>query len=505
MSKTSGILLHPTSLPGSPICGNFGAPARNWLRLLARHGIGVWQFLPLSPADSTGSPYSSPSGFAFNPFFLDVNELVDKDFLSSSSVTSLPVALEGQDYFVDFNLAQLRVDKIRLLLVNAWEEQNSQKHLEFKSWCNNQFWLDDHATFMELRRQNDGLPWWEWPAEFSRYNKKKIKEWSKTNARELLGHCLIQWHLDRQWQSLRVLAKELGVFLFGDMPFYVARDSADVWSNRQLFSVLINGKTHLQSGVPPDYFSNTGQLWGNPVYRWSRHKSTHYQWWRNRFARHLDQVDFLRLDHFRALEAYWAIPGEDKTAENGFWRPSPGLELLKLIQRDCGNRLPLIAEDLGVITTAVENLRDYFKLPGMKILQFAFDGNTDNPYLPGNIIGENWIVYTGTHDNSTTLGWWNSMENNNKEMIKSHFKGIDSPSWELIKLGMGTEAKLFVAPIQDLLGLDDSARFNKPGTSQNNWSWRFSDELFRLEKSLISFGELSLSFNRKKENAAGLI
>jgi 4-alpha-glucanotransferase len=496
LERTSGILLHPTSLPESPICGGFGNPARVWLNELASSGVGVWQFLPLAPTDSFGSPYSSPSSFAFNPWFLDQNDLLKEGFLDNN-IGKYSFENDSFDKRVDFQLANAKVKFLRSSLVDCWDKQNRTIQEEFEKWCSNQFWLDDHSIFMELKIQNNDLPWWEWPDKYALRDKKELAIWKKDNQRELLGHNLLQWHLDRQWKLIRRLAKNLGILLFGDVPFYVSKDSADVWSNRSLFSILTNSATYLQSGVPPDYFSETGQLWGNPVYRWSRHKASKYRWWRKRISRHLEQVDFLRLDHFRALEAFWAIPGKDKTAENGFWLPSPGKEILGLIKKDCSGSLPLVAEDLGLITSKVEKLRDDYELAGMKILQFAFDGNLDNPYLPENIKDENWIVYTGTHDNSTTLGWWKEMDQDRKEQIRLRFVDYENfSSWELIRIGMETKAKLFVAPMQDLLNLDDSSRLNKPGTIENNWSWRLSRNDLNIKESLRRYGDLAKANKR---------
>jgi len=488
--------LHPTSLPGRSVCGSFGETAREWLKNLSENGIGVWQFLPLAPPDSLGSPYSSPSSFAFNPWFLDEKDLVRDGFLANN----FEEVSQQIDYFdskVDFQLADSKVKYLKESLIEYWEKQNTSIKEEFEIWCEKQFWLSDHSIFMELKIQNNNLPWWQWPEEFASYDKRGLENWKKDNQKQLLGHYLIQWHLDRQWKSIRKLAKYLGIFLFGDVPFYVSKDSADVWSNRSLFSILNNADTYLQSGVPPDYFSETGQLWGNPVYRWSRHKSKKYMWWRKRIARHLEQVDYLRLDHFRALEAFWAIPGKDQTAENGFWTPSPGKRVLGLIKKDCGGSLPLVAEDLGLITSKVEQLRDNFELAGMKILQFAFDGNLDNPYLPENIKGENWIVYTGTHDNSTSLGWWREMNQVQKEQLKGRILGYENfSSWDLIRLGMKTKAKLFISPMQDLLNLDNDSRLNKPGTINNNWSWRLTKNDYKIKESLKKFGELAKKYSR---------
>ncbi len=496
MERNSGILLHPTSLPESPICGTFGNPARVWLNDLSKSGIGVWQFLPLAPPDSLGSPYSSPSSFAFNPWFLDENDLVRDGFLDKNLKT-FSSSFKDIGEKVDFELANLKVKCLSSSLVDFWETQNSNIKEEFERWRKKQFWLDAHSTFMELRLQNDNLPWWEWPARFAACDKNELLNWKKNNEKELLGHNLIQWHLDRQWKLIREKAKDLGICLFGDVPFYVSKDSADVWSNRSLFSILTNSDTHLQSGVPPDYFSETGQLWGTPVYRWNRHKSNKFKWWRNRIKRHLEQVDFLRIDHFRALEAFWAIPGNDQTAEKGFWLPSPGKKILSLIKKDCGGYLPLVAEDLGLVTSKVEKLRDDFGLAGMKILQFAFDGNLDNPYLPENIKDENWIVYTGTHDNSTSLGWWREMAQERKEQIKERILDYENfSSWELIRIGMETKAKLFIAPMQDLLNLDDNSRLNKPGTIENNWSWRLTKNNFLIKEAISRYGDLARKSQR---------
>ncbi len=289
----------------------------------------------------------------------------------------------------------------------------------------------------------------------------------------------------------------MGVLIFGDLPFYVARDSVDVWRNKELFSVLSNGEMYEQSGVPPDYFSDDGQLWGTPVYRWRKHKASKYRWWRRRFRRQWEQFDLLRLDHFRALNSYWSVPAKENTAKKGTWMPSPGLELLHILQRDYGEKIPLVAEDLGEITPAVIELRDYFRLPGMKILQFAFDGDFNNPYLPENINGSKSIVYTGTHDNPTTNGWWNEIEDNVRQRVLDRSKDrIESASKSLIEMGLSTDSCLFIAPIQDILGLGNEARFNTPGTIGNNWIWRLESFDKNFNNSLKAYGGLSQSLGR---------
>tara|TARA_Y100001968_G_scaffold169699_1_gene155371 strand:- start:216 stop:1760 length:1545 start_codon:yes stop_codon:yes gene_type:complete len=504
--RSIGVLLHPTALPNSPVCGSFGSPSRDWLRLLANHGIGVWQFLPLCPPDSTGSPYSSPSAFALNPWFLDANDLKEEGFLSPNSLEQLPGQTEMRNPSVDFSLANDRIKKLGNLLRIDWPKQSLERNKEFNQWVSNNGWLEDYVTFVELQRQFEGLPWWKWPDEFRNYEINILNKWRVVHENNLLEHRLIQWHLNRQWILIRKLAKELGVLLFGDMPFYVSRDSADVWGNRKLFSISDTGSMDVQSGVPPDYFSSTGQLWGTPVYLWDNHKENEFYWWRQRVSRQWEHVDLLRLDHFRALIAYWAIPGEHETAENGTWQNSPGKHLLELFEKDFKGRLNLVAEDLGIITNEVEKLRDEFKLPGMKILQFAFNGDLDNPYLPENFKGSLWVVYSGTHDNPTTLSWWYSLDESIRDKIKNQYVDENlEPAWKIIDIGMSTDASLFIAPLQDILNLDDNARFNKPGTIGENWKWRLDNIDGKLAGSLKRYGKRSIYWGRSFKDAIYLL
>ncbi len=499
-TKNIGVLLHPTALPNSPVCGGFGESARTWLQSLAANGIGVWQFLPLSPPDSTGSPYSSPSGFALNPWFLDARDLLEEGFIPFSLSADIPGGIDETSSSLDFKMADKRSDFLGKALREFWSDQSDKRHLEFRDWCAKQFWLEDHAMFMELNRQFNGIPWWEWPKGLAMHKEVELQSWKLNNLEGLLEHRLLQWHLERQWQVIRNLARDLGVLLFGDLPFYVARNSADVWSKRSLFSILPGGDMEIQSGVPPDYFSSVGQLWGTPVYRWHCHRKTQFRWWRFRFLRQWEQVDLLRLDHFRALHSYWAVEGDKDTAEEGVWQMSPGADLLHMLRNDCKGDLPIIAEDLGIITPEVESLRDEFKLPGMKILQFAFDGDPKNPYLPENIIGDNWIVYTGTHDNATTNGWWKTLDDVVKSRVaKKLGESVDSPSWQLLEMGLSTDARIVMAPVQDLLCLDDGARFNTPGTIGCNWKWRLDSSNSSLENALRSYGERGSFWGRSSK------
>ena len=496
--KSLGILMHPSCIPGGRICGTFGRGTKEWIKKLHKHGIEYWQFLPLTPTDNTGSPYSSPSTFALNPWFLDVDYLIEKGFLLISNKEELELPNQNKKSF-DFNIADDLTRKLGPILLRSWSSQSEERKLNFYKWISNNFWVEDYALFSVIREEFNMSPWWEWPHEFKIKDNKFLKSWIEKKREEILIKKLIQWHLDEQWRVIKNFAKSYNIKLIGDLPFYVSRDSADVWSNKSLFSIFKNGDLIFQSGVPPDYFSETGQLWGTPTYFWSKHKRTNFGWWRKRFKRQFELVDLLRFDHFRGLGGFWRVKGDAKSAIHGKWISSPGRTILKKLKKDLGSdNLPIIAEDLGVITPDVEKLRNNFRLPGMKILQFAFDGNEDNPYLPKNIDGENWVVYTGTHDNSTSISWWKSLDNYSKTKIKENYNFSENPSWNLIEIGMATNANLFIAPIQDILSLDDSSRLNKPGTIKNNWRWKLNRPLEEIEDDLKIFSELGNKFGRTK-------
>ena len=497
--KSLGILMHPSSIPGGGVCGTFGKGAKEWIKTLSKHKIGYWQFLPLTPTDSTGSPYSSPSSFALNPWFLDIDDLIKKGYIFTSNKEEFEATNQNKNHF-DFDVADDLTKKTGQLLLQAWSSQSEKRKLDFHKWISRNSWVEDYALFIVIRKEFNMLPWWQWPHEFKIKNYKFLKLWIKEKNEKILIEKLIQWHLNEQWRSIKNFAKSCNIKLIGDLPFYVSRDSADVWSNKSLFSIFKNGDLIFQSGVPPDYFSSTGQLWGTPTYFWSKHKRTNFDWWRKRFKRQFELVDLLRLDHFRGLAGYWRVSGNSQTAMLGKWIKSPGRTLLNKLKKDLGeDSLPIIAEDLGVITPDVEKLRKNFELPGMKILQFAFDGNEDNPYLPKNIEGENWVVYTGTHDNSTSLSWWECLDNNYKTRIKNEYSFSENPSWNLIEIGMGTNANLFIAPIQDILSLDDSSRLNKPGTTKNNWKWKLNRPLEEIEDNIKIFSELGNNHGRVRK------
>ena len=498
--KSLGILLHPTSLPGESVCGTFGESAKSWIEKLSKHDITFWQFLPLTPTDETGSPYSAPSSFALNPWFLDHKELIKNNYIYKPDKEDLTPIKHEKNYF-NFNSADKSSQKSEEYLLNSWEDQSEERKIDFMEWTRQNPWVEDYSLFMVIRKEFNMLPWWQWPKDFKQKNMQFLNKWINKHAKAVLAKKLIQWHLDKQWKEIKSFAKSKKIKLIGDLPFYVSRDSVDVWSNKSLFSVSNNGDLIFQSGVPPDYFSSTGQLWGTPTYFWSKHQRTKFEWWRKRFQRQFELVDILRLDHFRALAGYWRVQGNAETAINGKWINSPGRKLLSLLKKDLKSEfLPIIAEDLGVITPDVEKLREDFVLPGMKILQFAFDGNSDNPYLPNNIDGSNWVVYTGTHDNPTSYSWWKCLEDNVKEKIIDNYKFSNDPSWNLIEIGMHTKANLFISPIQDILSLDNSSRMNTPGTTTNNWNWRLNYSLEKIDSKLQTYSMLGKNYGRTNKS-----
>ncbi len=495
--RSLGILIHPSSIPGGSYCGTFGEGLKNWIDLLSINKIKYWQFLPLTPVDQTGSPYSSPSSFAINPWFLDVDELIKSGFISENQEIK-KISLEGSKYdFFDFKVADSLTVLIGDNIFDHWKYQSEVVRNNFYDWCKANPWIDDYAVFSVLKKEFDDKAWWEWPEVYKLKNDLHIKSFINSREKEILVKKLFQWHLNRQWMKIKKIAIEKEVKLIGDLPFYVSKDSVDVWSNKSLFSVSNEGNLIFQSGVPPDYFSTTGQLWGTPVYYWAKHKRTKYDWWVKRFKRQFQLVDILRVDHFRGFAGYWRIDGEAKNAINGNWVKSPGKELLKTITKSFNLiNLPIIAEDLGLITEDVNTLRNSFALPGMKILQFAFDGNTDNPYLPENIKSKNWVVYTGTHDNSTTVSWWANLEEDKRIKIQEDYGSNYIAPWNIIEIGMKTRANLFIAPIQDILSLNDSSRINTPGTVENNWKWKIKDSDNILVNSLEKYGKLGREYSR---------
>jgi len=461
--RRSAVLLHITSLPGPFHKGVLGEEACRFIDGLIAGGFSIWQFLPLGPTHGHGSPYESLSTFAGNPELIDLRDCVAKSWLDANDICDCKTAPEH---------ARLRAKAAE----RFWHSVDGDPELKISVDAfaqNNAYWLDDYSLFSALKTALHDAAWWQWPADLRDRNTESLEN-VKTTYNQIVKQAIFeQFIFDCQWHALKKYAEEKGVQLFGDLPIYVAHDSSDVWSNQSAFTINKQGLCDEVAGVPPDYFSETGQRWGNPLYRWKIMQADNFAWWVHRVRRQLLLMHMLRIDHFRALEAFWVIPGESEDGIIGKWRKAPGQALLSTLQQELGH-LPLIAEDLGIITEEVTALREQFDLPGMKILQFAFGGDDDNPYLPGNF-GEDAVVYTGTHDNDTTMGWFNGTD----ESVQQHALHIlattaDDMPWALIACALASPAMLAVIPMQDLLELGSEAKFNTPGTLDNNWSWRMS-------------------------------
>jgi 4-alpha-glucanotransferase len=476
--RGSGILLHLTSLPGEYGIGDLGAGAFRFIDFLYAAGQSYWQFLPIGPTSLVfdNSPYMSRSVFAGNPLCISPEKLHAKGLLSQNDLADRP---DFSEYVVDYE--KITLFKNKLLQIAFHNYNHSGPDNDFKIFCqDHKNWLDDYALFMCLRDKHHLKPWHEWPTSFARRNSKSLSQFSRKFEDKLLYYKFIQYIFFTQWQNISEYAKSKGISLIGDIPIYVGFDSVDVWANQELFK--LDTKTCQPTkvaGVPPDYFSETGQRWGNPVYKWYlSNKKINEQllnWWLARFKHIFSMMDMVRIDHFRGFESYWEIPARDKTAVNGSWIKGPGKTLFQYISKKLGP-LPIIAEDLGVITPAVTKMRKSLGYPGMKVLQFAFESDETNPYLPHNYTQTNMLVYTGTHDNNTTLGWFlgDKLPETARNHVRQYINSTNDEhiSWDLIRLAMSTIADLAIIPLQDILGFGEDCRMNTPGTADNNWRWR---------------------------------
>ncbi len=466
-----GILLHPTSFPGSYPIGNLGAAA-GFLGWLAEAGGGWWQVLPLGPTGYGDSPYQAFSAFAGNPYLIDPDELAARGWLEE------PPPPAGEPGRVDYGLVYRWSWPLLRRAFEGFLERGGEAGLdafEREQAC----WLEDYALFMAIKEEQGGAPWWEWPRPLKHRQPEALAAARERLATSTAFHRWTQWVFFEQWAGVLERAHRLGIRVIGDMPIFVARDSADVWANPELFQLDEELNPVAVAGVPPDYFSPTGQLWGNPLYDWDELRRRGFDWWIQRFRHALRQADLVRVDHFRGFEAYWAVPAGAATAERGSWRQAPGAELFERVREELG-RVPVIAEDLGLITPEVEELRDRFGLPGMKVLQFAFTGE-DNPFLPHNYPESgNCVVYTGTHDNDTTKGWCETAPAAELGFMRDYLKrwgigfgGCEDAPWALIELALASRCRLAVFPLQDVLGLGSEARMNYPARPQGNWAWRY--------------------------------
>jgi 4-alpha-glucanotransferase len=481
LDRSSGILLHPTSLPSQYGIGTLGDESRRFVDFLADAGQKLWQILPLGPTGYGDSPYQCFSAFAGNPLLIDLEQLQQENLLTRDELEALPA-------FPATNVNYTKVAKSKLpLLVKAYDRfsagaKRAQKRT-FSNFCAQEaWWLDDYSLFATLKEAHNEKPWVKWKEWARDRHDEELAHFATKNESRMSFHKFVQFTFFSQWRKLLKYAHSARVRIIGDMPLYVAHDSADVWVERDLFKLLPNGKPKEMAGVPPDYFSRTGQLWGNPIYNWRQHKATGFDWWIRRMRAALELYDIVRIDHFRGLAAYWSVPHGKRTAMNGKWIKAPGRELLQKMRDELGT-LPLIAEDLGVITPDVEALRDDFDLPGMKILQFSFDSSEENDYLPHNYL-RNAVAYTGTHDNDTMAGWYRSAFASDCALARDYLNTNRSeiPS-AAVRAVWASVADMAIAPLQDILSLGSKARMNTPGTiGGDNWRWRFRKE--DLSKSL---------------------
>ncbi|MCF7918465.1 MAG: 4-alpha-glucanotransferase [Candidatus Cloacimonetes bacterium] len=468
--RSSGILLHITSLPNRFGIGSMGAEAEEFVNFLAKSGQKLWQICPLGPTGYGDSPYQVYSSFAGNPLLIDLDSLVQNHLLNKSDLEPAP---EFNAQYVEYEKVCRFKDKMFRLAYDKFKKKIPQRFKVFL--VNNAFWLEDYALFMALKGADNGKSWLQWQPELKLRDKKALAEKKSELTDEIRYQQFLQFIFCQQWQKLKEYTNEKGIKIIGDIPIYPALDSADVWAFPQYYQFDKEHNPSAVSGCPPDDFSPTGQLWGNPLYNWEKLESDEYSWWVARFAYMLEMVDIIRIDHFLGFEHYWSVPFGSPTAENGVWKPGPGHKLFATVEKELGN-LPLIAEDLGAITPAVERLRDDFNFPGMKILQFAFYDDDDNPYLPHNFT-TNCVVYTGTHDNETSVGWYHNLPDHIKNNVRNYLSFLKFTDWEvgwkLIEAALDSVAVLAIAPLQDYIGLDNRARFNIPGTVGENWRWRY--------------------------------
>jgi len=468
--RSSGVLLHPTSLPGDYGIGDIGPMALRWIDFLAESGCSLWQVLPLGPTGYGDSPYQCFSAFAGNPYLVSPESLLAEDLLHKNDLVDRPVLPEDS---VDFgrlipwklgvlDRAYIRFENLASPAVRAefGEFQSAQAH-----------WLDDYALFMALKETHGGAPWPAWEPALRDRDPAALDSAQQEHQVAIQRQKFRQFIFFRQWDTVRRRARQHGIRIVGDIPIFVAHDSADVWAHPELFYLDGNGNPTVVAGVPPDYFSPTGQLWGNPLYNWDAHQVDGYRWWLARLRAVLDTVDIVRLDHFRGFAAYWEVSGKAQTAEQGRWVTAPGIDFFEQVSRSLGD-LPIIAEDLGVITHDVEQMRDHFGLPGMKILQFAFAGGPKDDFLPHNYV-ENCVVYTGTHDNDTARGWYERVEEDEKDFYRRYlYRDGSDVAWDLIRACWASVAVFALAPMQDFLDLGNRARMNYPGDPSGNWTWR---------------------------------
>jgi 4-alpha-glucanotransferase len=469
--RRSGLLLHPTSLPGKYGIGTLGQEAFNWINFLEEAGQRLWQVMPLGPTGYGDSPYQCFSAFAGNPYLINLEQLVSENLLSESDLQNAP---NFSDDTVDYGpVISFKLEMLNRAFQHFTNSATTEQRDRFNVFTQSKTsWLEDYALFMACKEAHGGKSWNHWDEGVRSRNPEALSEWRSKLTNEISKQKFWQWLFYEQWTKVKEYANSKDIKIIGDIPIFIAFDSADAWSNPDLFYFDETGNPTVIAGVPPDYFSKTGQRWGNPLYRWDVMKQQNYAWWIERFKGTLELVDIVRVDHFRGFEAYWEIPASEETAIKGAWVKAPGADLFKTVREVLGE-LPIIAEDLGVITPEVEKLRDDAGFPGMKVLQFAFAADAADPYLPHNYV-KNCVVYSGTHDNDTTKGWYAQASEKEHDFVRRYLaRGDDNIAWDFIRLAFSSVADTAVVPLQDVLGLGTEGRMNTPGLPSGNWSWRF--------------------------------
>jgi 4-alpha-glucanotransferase len=469
-NRAAGVLLHPTSLPGRYGIGDLGDELLAFLDWAKKAGLRIWQVLPLNAPGYGNSPYGCLSSYAGNPMLISPKRLLEDGLLPSDAIDEIP-----NHGSIDFDsVAASKNDLLQRSFAHFNENASDEQHRALASFVNDNPWLSDWALYASLKHRHDGAPWTSWPAALVTRDPDAMAAAQKELADEIRFHEYIQWLFFSQWASVRKAAHERGIQIMGDVPISVAADSADVWANREIFQLDENGEPDVVAGVPPDYFSATGQRWGNPLYRWDLLRETNYAWWVARFRAALEFADVVRVDHFRGFAAYWEIPASEPTAMHGRWMPGPGRELFDAIRKAVGS-LPIVAEDLGHITPEVHELRKAIGVPGMKILQFAF-AQPDSPHLPHHYEPQT-VVYTGTHDNDTARGWYDQASDEERQTAALYLgvRSAEELPWTLIRTAYTSVADTAIVPAQDILALGNEARMNLPGEEKDNWSWRLEE------------------------------
>jgi len=491
--RKSGILLHITSLPGEEGTGTMGKEAFAFVDFLVETGQKIWQILPLGPVGYGNSPYQCYSAFAGNPLLIDLEALIQENSLTRDELGTIPRWTKKRADFDKvgkwkYPLLRKAYSRFKNVVFNDFQE-DYHRFLDVHSW-----WLDDYAFFMAAKNHFKNQVWTKWDKEIKFRNQDSIEKLKRDLSEEIDFHKFLQFIFFRQWHQLKEYATSKRIEIVGDVPLYVSTDSSDVWANTDIFILDKELQPTEVGGVPPDYFSETGQLWGNPVFDWSRLKERNYDWWIARMHFNLMMFDHVRIDHFRGLESYWSIPANEETAINGEWIPAHGHNLLSKLNGQLGELL-FIAEDLGIITPEVDQLREDFNLPGMKVLQFAFTTDESNKDLPHNY-SENFVVYTGTHDNDTTMGWLLNTKGEEKELFNNYIAETGKDALrKVIEMALASVAKMAILPMQDVLELGSEARMNTPGTASGNWHWRFYwKELKQYQKKFLS--GLTQKYNR---------